>query len=396
MKNCNAKRIKNEAKSSTKAEESVSYPAFIGLDTHSQTIAVAVARSGREEPEFRREIANKPKSVAKLIKQLSTEFGGEVLLFCYEAGPCGYALHRQILESGHECQVIAPSMIPNRPGDRIKTDRRDACKLAHYLRSGDLKAVWVPDEEQEAMRDLVRARGDFKEQESKARHQLNSFVLRHGHAWPSGKQRWNKTHFNWLESLKFPHHWQQVALQEYINAVKAATQRVADIMAQIEMLLPQWSLAPVVYSLMALRGVNKLTAIIILAELGDITRFDSPTQLMAYVGLVPMVHSTGDKTYLGRITRTGNSHVRRVLTQSSWTYRFAARQTKHIKSKAAKASDEAKAISWKAQKRLCGRFRYLIMAGKESKITVIAIARELLGFIWDIVCHEMPKLQQAY
>ena len=396
MKNCNAKRIKNEAKLSTKAEELVSYPAYIGLDVHSQTIAVAVARSGREEPEFRREIANKPKSVEKLIKQLTTEFAGEVLLFCYEAGPCGYALYRQILESGHECQVIAPSMIPNRPGDRVKTDRRDAIKLAHYLRSGDLNAVWVPDEEQEAMRDLVRAREDFKAQESKARHQLNSFVLRHGHYYPSGKQRWNKTHLNWMESLKFPHHWQQVALQEYIDAVKAATKRVADIMAQIEMLLPQWSLAPVVYSLMALRGVHKLTAIVILAELGDITRFDSPSQLMSFVGLVPMVHSTGDKTHMGKITRTGNSHVRRVLTQSSWTYRFPARQTKHIKSKAAQASDEARGISWKAQKRLCGRFRYLIMAGKDSKITVVAIARELLGFIWDIARHEMPKLQQAH
>lgn len=397
MKNCNAKTIKNETVSSTKTTESVvNYPAFIGLDVHSQSIAVAVSRSGREEPEFLGEIANKPKKIAKLIERLNREYEGEVLLFCYEAGPCGYALHRQILESGHECQVVAPSMIPNRPGDRIKTDRRDACKLSHFLRSGDLKAVWVPDEEQEAMRDLVRARGDFKAQECKARHQLNSFVLRHGYAWPSGKQRWTMAHYEWLESLKFPHHWQQVVLQEYIDAVKASTQRVADIMAQIEMVLPQWSLAPVVYSLMALRGVNKLTAIVILAELGDITRFDSPRQLMAYVGLVPMVHSTGDKTYMGRITKTGNSHVRKVLAQSSWTYRFSARQTKHIKSKAANASDEARAIAWKAQKRLCGRFRYMIQAGKDSKITAVAIARELLGFIWDIVCHEMPKLQQEY
>lgn len=396
MKNCNAETIKNRTKSKAKAEETVNYPAYIGLDVHSQTIAVAVARSGRDEPEFRGEVAYKPKSLERLIKQLSTEFGGEVLLFCYEAGPCGYGLHRQILESGHECQVVAPSKIPSRPGDRIKTDRRDAIKLAKYLRSAELKPVWIPDEEQEAMRDLVRARKDFKDQEKNARHQLNSFLLRHGHVWPSGKQRWTKTHFNWMESLEFSHSWSYIALQEYIHAVKIATQRVADIMAQIEMLLPQWSLSPVVYSLMALRGINKLAAIIILAELGDISRFDSPAQLMSYVGLVPLVHSSGDKTYRGRITRTGNSHVRSLLTQSSWTYRFVARQTKHIKSKAAKASEEAKAISWKAQKRLCGRFRYLMMAGKNPKITVVAIARELLGFIWDIVRHEMPKLQQAY
>jgi transposase len=286
-------------------------------------------------------------------------------------------------------------MIPNRPGDRVKTDRRDAYKLAHYLRSGDLKAVWIPDEEQEAMRDLVRAREDFKNQEKQARQQLNSFLLRFDHVWPSNKQRWTEAHFNWIESLEFRHDWSYIVVQEYLDAVKAATQRVADIMAQIEMLLPQWSLAPVVYSLMALRGINKLTAITIMAELGDISRFDSPTQLMAYVGLVPTVHSSGDKTNMGRITRSGNSHVRRVLTQSSWTYRFAARQTKHITSKAKNASAKAKAISWKAQKRLCGRFRYLIMAGKNPKITVVAIARELLGFIWDIVCHEIPKLQKA-
>ena len=317
------------------------------------------------------------------------------MLFCYEAGPCGYGLYRQIMESGHECQVVAPSKIPSKPGDRVKTDRRDAIKLAGYLRSADLKPVWVPDEEQEAMRDLVRARGDFKNHEKHARLQLNSLLLRYGHVWPSGKQRWTEAHFNWIESREFPHPWSYVVIQEYIDAVREATRRVAGIMAQIEMLLPQWSLSPVVYSLMALRGINKLAAIIILAELGDISRFDSPTQLMSYVGLVPLVHSSGEKTYRGRITRTGNSHVRSLLTQSSWTYRFAARQTKHIKRKASQASEEAKAISWRAQKRLCGRFRYLMRSGKNPQITVVAIARELLGFIWDIACNEMPKLQRT-
>ena len=396
MKNCNAKMVKNETVSSTKTTESANnYPAYIGLDVHSQSIAIAVARAGREIPEFRCEIANKPKCVEKLIERLNRDYAGEVLLFCYEAGPCGYGLHRQILESGHDCHVVAPSKIPTKPGDRIKTDRRDACKLAHYLRSGDLTPVWIPGEEQEAMRDLVRARGDFKSQEQKARLQLNGFVLRHGHPWPSNKQRWNQTHYNWLEALKFPHDWQQIVLQEYIDAVKAASKRVADIMTEIERVLPQWSLAPVVYSLMALRGVNKLTAVAVMAELGDITRFDSPTQLMAFVGLVPIVHASGSTKRLGRITRTGNSHVRRLLVESSWTYRFAARQTVHIKRKALNASDEAKIIAWRAQKRLCGRYRSLIGAGKNSKVTAVAIARELLGFIWDIVCHEMPKIQQA-
>ena len=191
-----------------------SYPAYIGLDVHKETIAISVARAGRDETEFRAEIANKPKKVIKLVDQLNQEFAGEILLFCYEAGPCGYGLYRQLLELGHDCHVVAPSLIPKKPGEQIKTDRRDASKLARHLRGGDLTAVWVPDEEQEAMRDLTRARGDMKQQETKARQQLNGYVLRHGHAWPSNKTRWTQTHYNWLESLRFAHDWQQIVLQE--------------------------------------------------------------------------------------------------------------------------------------------------------------------------------------
>jgi len=377
------------------AENLIGYPAYIGLDVHKETIAVAVARAGRTDPEFRGEIANKPKKVARLVERLSQEFNGEVLLFCYEAGPCGYVLYRQLLELGHDCQVVAPSLIPKKPGERIKTDRRDAGKLSRCLRSGDLTAVWVPDEEQEAMRDLTRTRGDFKAQERKARQQLNAYVLRHGHAWPSNKTRWTKTHYNWLESLKFPHDWQQVVLQEYIDAVKVSTQRVIDITAQMMRVLPQWSMAVVVDSLVALRGIDKLAAMVLLAELGDISRFDSPRQLMAFLGLVPSEHSTGGRRRQGGITRTGNSHARRMLVESAWSYRFPARQTAHLKRKAKPASDEAKVIAWRAQKRLCGRYQHLLHAGKNTKQTTVAIARELSGFIWDIACHEMPKVQQA-
>jgi transposase len=369
------------------------YPAYIGLDVHKETIAVAVARAGREAPESRGEIANKPKTVAKRVERLNQEFDGEVLLFCYEAGPCGYGLYRQLLALGHDCQVVAPSLIPRKPGERIKTDRGDARKLAQALRSGDLTAVWVPDEEQEAMRDLTRARDDLKAQERKARQQLNAYVLRQGHAWPSNKTRWTQTHYNWLESLRFAHDWQQVVLQEYIDAAKAGSNRVADITAQMERVLPQWSLAPVVDSLVALRGIDTLAAMVLLAELGDISRFDSPKQLMAYLGLVPSEHSSGGRRRQGAITKTGNSHARRMLVESAWSYRFPARQTAHLKRKAANASDEAKAIAWRAQKRLCGRYRTLLQAGKNTKQTTVAIARELTGFIWDIACHEMPKVQ---
>ena len=369
------------------------YAAYVGLDVHKDTIAVAVAYEGREEPEFRGEIANRPKAVAKLVRRLSEEFDGGVLLFCYEAGPCGYGLYRELLELGHGCEVVAPSLIPRKPGERVKTDRRDALKLARSLRAGDLTAVWVPDEEQEAMRDLTRARGDMKGQEQKARQQLNAFVLRHGHAWPSNKTRWTQAHFNWLESLTFSHDWQQVVLQEYIDAVRAASQRVADITAQIMRALPQWSLAPVVDSLVALRGVDKVAAVTLLAELGDISRFDSPTQLMAFLGLVPSEHSSGRRKRKGAITLAGNAHARRMLIESAWSYRFPPRQTMHLKRKAKQASEEAKAIAWKAQKRLCGRYRTLIQAGKNQKVVTTAIARELAGFLWAIACEVMPQVQ---
>jgi transposase len=376
-------------------EEASIYGAYIGQDVHKDTIAIAIAAPGRGQPQYRGEIANTPKAVAKLVEKLNKEFGGELLLLCYEAGPCGYVLYRQLMKLGHDCQVIAPSLIPKKPSDKIKTDRRDACELARALRSGDLTPVWVPDTEQEAMRDLTRTRGDFKIQERKARQQLNAYVLRHGHHWPTGKSRWTKVHYHWLESLKFGHDWQQVVLQEYIDAVKSASQRVTDMTAQMERVLPQWSLAPVVDSLVALRGVDKLAAMILLAELGDISRFDSPAQLMSFLGLVPSEHSSGGSRRQGRITRAGNGHARRILVQSAWTYRFPARQTKHLKRKAQDATDDARAIAWKAQKRLCGRYRTLTESGKNTKLVCVAIARELVGFIWDIACHEMPKVAQS-
>ena len=373
-------------------KNAIHYGAYIGMDVHKDTIAYAVALPGRASGVYRGQIAHTQKAVNKLIKRLSEEFAGQLLLFCYEAGPTGYHLYRQLVASGHDCQVVAPSQIPHKPGERIKTDRRDALKLAQYLRSGDLTAVWVPDQEQEAMRDLTRARGDMKAQELKARQQLNGFVLRHGHHWPSHKSRWTQTHYNWLESLVFSHPWQQVVLQEYINAVKAASRRVADMMAQILQALPSWSLSPVVDCLVALRGIDKLAAITLLAELGDISRFDNPRQLMAFLGLVPSEHSSGKRRRQGAITRTGNGHARRMLVESAWSYRFPARQTMHLKRKAINASNEAKAIAWLAQKRLCGRYRRLTEAGKNQKLVCVATARELVGFIWDIVRIEMARL----
>jgi transposase len=371
------------------------HAAYVGLDVHKETIAVAVAEPGREEPIYRGEIANAPKKVEKLIAKLSEAYDGGLLLFCYEAGPCGYGLYRQLIASGHDCAVVAPSKIPKAAGERIKTDRRDALKLARLLRSGDLTAVWVPDREQERMRDLSRARDDLKSQERKARQQLNAFLLRHGHHWPKGKSRWTPAHETWLAELKMDDPWEQVVLQTSIDAERAAGERVAQLADQLMRALPEWSLAPVVDSLVALRGIDKLAAIVLLAELGDIGRFDSPRQLMAFLGLVPSEHSSGGRRRQGAITLTGNGHARRMLIESAWSYRFPARQTKHLKAKAANASSEAKRIAWKAQVRLCGRYRTLTRAGKNTKLVCVAIARELAGFLWDIVRQEMPRLAQA-
>jgi len=376
-------------------ESAERYSLYVGLDVHKDTIAVALAYPGRAEPVYRGEIAHTAKAVKKLVGQLYELTGGGLLRFCYEAGPCGYGIYRQLVALGVGCEVVAPSRIPRAPGERIKTDRRDAMKLAKLLRAGELQGVWVPDEECEAMRDFTRCRSDFKSQELKARQQLNAFVLRHGHHWPSSKTRWTQTHYNWLESLKLDHPWQQVVLQEYIEAVRAASLRVTQMTEQLMQALPQWSLAPVVDSLIALRGVDVVAAVTLLAELGDISRFDSPKQLMAYLGLVPSVRSSGKRRRQGAITLTGNGHARRMLVESAWSYRFPARQTMHLKRKAKGASEEARAIAWRAQKRLCGRYRKLNWAGKSTKVVTVAIARELAGFIWDIVCHEIPKLRAA-
>jgi transposase len=368
------------------------YAQYVGLDVHKDTIAVALAAPGRGEPHYDGEIAHTPKAVKRLVQRLSAQAGGEQLVWCYEAGPCGYGLYRLLLSLGQACEVVAP---PTR--ERIKTDRRDALKLARKLRAGELTRVWVPGVEQEAMRDFTRCRSDFKAQQLKARQQLNAFVLRHGHHWERGKSRWTRAHWQWLEQREFAHPWQQQVLREYLEAVESASERVKQLEAELlGVALPQWSLAPVVDSLVALRGIDKVAAVTLLAELGDVSRFDSPRELMGFLGLVPSVHDSGQRRgRRGAITRMGNGHARRMLVEAAWCHRFPARQTAHLKRKAANASREAKAIAWQAQKRLCGRYRTLLEAGKNKNVTCVAVARELAGFVWAIVCQEMPKLASA-
>lgn len=361
---------------------------FVGLDVHKATIAVAVAEGARGEVRYHGEIENTPAMVRKLVKRLSTT--GEVLNVCYEAGPCGYGLYRELRELGHECQVVAPSLIPRKAGERLKTDRRDALMLARLHRAGELTSVWVPDQEQEAVRDLTRAREDMKSLELKTRQRLAAFLLRHGRMY-GGQSRWTQAHFRWLEQVKFDTAVQQLVFQEYVDAVKAAQRRVVGLELQMRNVLKDWSLGPVAEALMALRGVSLITAMTTLAELGDITRFDSPRELMGYLGLVPSEHSSGGTRRQGGITRTGNGHVRRVLVEAAWNYRFQARKTRCIERRAEKTSEQVQAMAWQAQKRLCGRYQALLRAGKEKKSVTTAVARELAGFIWAIACEVTGK-----
>lgn len=362
---------------------------YVGLDTHKDTIAVAVSDAFGGKPRYYGEIANTPEAITKLAKKLSPD--GEVLSFCYEAGPCGYGIYRQISKMGHDCSVVAPSLIPRKPGDRVKTDRRDSESLSRFHRAGELTAVWVPDQEQEAIRDLTRAREDMKAMERQARQRLNAFLLRHGKVYESGKSKWTQAHFRWLERVKFEIPVQQIVFEEYVGAIKQSQQRVSDMEDQMLKVMEGWSLAPVVEALMALRGIKLITAMTVMAELGDITRFDSPPQLMAYLGLVPSEYSSGKSKRRGGITKTGNGHVRRVLTESAWCYRFQARRTAHLQRRAEKTSDEVQAIAWKAQKRLCGRYQHLLDRGKLKVQVCTAIARELVGFIWAIACEVMGR-----
>jgi transposase len=363
------------------------YTKFVGMDVHKAEISVGTANADRGEAGYYGAIENTASAYLKLARKLSK---GEEVLFCYEAGPCGYELYRQLTKAGYDCVVIAPSLIPRKAGDRVKTDRRDAVSLARLLRAGELTPIWVPDKEQEAMRDLTRAREDMKMMERESRQRLGGFLLRHGKVYP-GRSKWTKAYFRWLESIRFETAAQQIVLQEYIDMVIDAQQRVAAMEQEMRKALEDWSMKAVVEGLMALRGVNIVTAMTIIAELGDLSRFDSPRQLMSHLGVVPSEYSSGDRQKRGGITKTGNAHVRRVLIEASWSYRLPARKTAHLRQKAEKASKAVQEIAWKAQKRLCSRYWYLINKGKLPVKSCTAVARELVGFIWAIAMEVMGK-----
>ena len=348
---------------------------------------MAVAEGGlRGEVRDYGRIANTPAALRRLAHQLGQD--GLTLRFCYEAGPCGYGIQRQLSALGHECVVVAPSLIPKRAGDRVKTDRRDAASLARLHRAGELTAVWVPDPGHEAMRDLVRARLDAVRALRRARQQLSGFLLRQGCHY--GRPAWTKLHRRWLAGLKFDHAVHHIVLEDYIAAVEAGEARRDRLTAQIEAMLPDWTLAPVVAALQTMRGMALVNAATLIAELGDLSRFANPRQLMAYLGLVPSEYSSGASIKRGSLTKAGNSAARRLLIEAAWCYRFPARISRELRLRQEEQPRPIREIAWKAQLRLCARYRKLARNGKPAKVITAAIARELAGFIWAIARHVSP------
>lgn len=360
--------------------------AFVGLDVHKGSIAVAVADPGREAPRF---IGTTGPQLAQLLKALSHLGQPQQTLLAYEAGPCGYGLARQLSARGYRCEVIAVAKTPRKPGERVKTDRRDALMLARYLRAAELTPVVIPDERDEAIRDLSRAREDAVRARLKARQQLKAMLLRHGRSY-TGKTSWTAAHERYLAQVSFEHPAQDIAYGEYRSAVREAHDRVERITAALRELVAAWRWHEVVRALMALRGVEFVAAVMLVAELGDLRRFEHPKRLMSYLGLVPSEYSTGESRVQGKITKTGNGHARRILIESAWSYRLPARMSRELVVRNEGQLKMVREIAWRAQLRLCSRFRRLQARGVHHNKTCTAIARELAGFIWDIARHVPP------
>lgn len=354
---------------------------YVGLDVHKDTIVIAVAEEGRDSAREVCTIASDWRSLEKVLKRLGRGF---TLKICYEAGPTGFELHRRLTEAGYDNQVVAPSLIPVKPGERVKTDRRDAAKLARCLRAGDLTSVYVPDAETEALRDLERARDAAKSAETTAKHQLSKFLLRHGRRWQGGSN-WTLKHFAWIHQQSFEHEAQRRVLRDYIKSLEDAKERVGRLTDDMAELIATSTLAPLATGMQAMRGVATVSSVVVAAEIGDLRRFKSAKSFMAFVGLVPSESSSGKRTQRGSITKTGNRRVRRILVEAAWHYYKPARMSRALRARNALVSDAVRKIAWKAQKRLQRKFNHLVYEkGKPPQVAVVAVARELAGFLWAI------------
>ena len=353
---------------------------YVGLDAHAQTTAIAVAEAGGAAPRF---IGTAGARLAELTKVLGKLGSPDQLRIFYEAGPCGYAMVRQLRQAGFHCEVVAPSKIPRKPGDRVKTDRRDALSLAGLARAAQLTFVTVPDERDEAMRDLSRARIDAVRARLKGRQQLKALLLRHDRRY-TGKSSWTAAHERYLANMSFAHRAQEVAFVEYRRGIGEAQARVELLTQALSQELVGWRMRPLVQALMTLRGVDELSATSLVAELGEMKRFAHPRELMGYLGLVPSEYSSGQKRALGGITKTGNSHARRLLIEAAWNYRFPARISLPLQRRQEGQPAAIRDIAWRAQLRLTQRYRRLSARGLQHNKVCVAIARELAGFVWSI------------
>jgi transposase len=358
---------------------------YIGMAVHQESIAVAyIAQDHGAEVTYLGPIGTRQADIDHLVRKLQSK--ANHLVFVYEAGPCGYWLYRYLTKKGYACWVVAPSLIPQKAGDRVKTDRRDAVQLARLMRSGDLTPVYVPEVEDEAIRDLSRAREDAICDLKAAKLRLKAFLRRHDIRY-AGRATWGSAHLRWLSEVVCPTPAQQIVFQEYVRTVTEHTERLQRLEHELQDQVKAWRLAPVVDALQALRGVQFTVAVTIVAELGDLTRFDNPRQLMRYLGLTPSEYSSGERRRQGAITKAGNSHARRALIEGAWAYRYPAKVSRHLQLRLEKVPKTLQDISWKAQVRLCKRYRQLSARGKHANQVVVAIARELIAFMWAIARH---------
>mgnify|MGYP000615944097 CR=1 FL=1 len=365
---------------------------FVGLDVSKDQIAVGVATGDpRSAVEYHGTIANRSAALRRLCDVLSG--GGVDLHFCYEAGPFGYELYRRLTRWGHRCDVIAPSLIPTRPGDRVKTDRRDGLRLASQLRAGQLTPIWVPDAGHEAIRSLVRLRGLAARDVARAKQQILGFCLMHERVYTESRTHWTKSHRRWLVEQKFDHGALSFAYSELLTRLERAEAMLERARIALRKALPEWSLYPVAEALQALRGFDWQNASTLVAEIGDFSRFPSPGQLMAYVGLVPSEYSSGNRCRRGGLTKAGNHEARRALVEAAWTYRFPARQSYVIRQRSAHLPEPIREKAWAAQTRLSARMRHLRRQGKHPNTVLAAVARELTGHVWAIA--RMVQIQKA-